>query len=123
PPFDPTGKRYLVSYRVAEPNNNALFRGSFGGESLSIMYQGFTHPATYTRGVHAATNAGLVIAPEVSQWNGTVSEFSVREVLTSTAPTATATDSLGAVVIERRTGLASQRNLFEGRGAGRWNVN
>lgn len=124
PSFTPTvGATYLVSFTANETGGMGRFQLAFGGQDASIIYQGAPSVFTYERAITTSSTDGFVIRPIAVEFSGsTLSNFSIREVLGTNAPTSTWQDANGVPAVEFRSDVATRENVFFGYEAGRRNL-
>ena len=110
------GNYYLISWTITR--SAGTFNGSFGGVGYTYT-QNSSQTVTYST---KAISTGKLIFNPSSDFVGTVSNLSVKQITGPYSPTYNIVDSTGASTYEVRSSLASLGNLFFGTNAGGQNI-
>lgn len=116
---------YQIEITVESPettkDSNSGWEISIGGSDGFEMYEGNFTEHTYTRTIRSGGGNDLVINP-VSNFDGTITNISMRLVTGTTRPTFVIKDSTGENVMEVTSTGADNRNVFIGKGIASYNT-
>ncbi len=109
------GQKYQISW-VVSGRTAGSFSVSLGGVSLT------GNTATGNTAPTATTNGNLIFTP-TSDFNGTISNISVKLITGVSTPIYLILDSTGISTVEARNSIATYLNTFYGKNSGAYNVN
>lgn len=125
-PIANTGTKYYYIKMKVTPtavvdDGTSDFTVTIGGSSPFETYKGSYPSLVYTFGIQSTNDSGLVITP-ISNFSGTISELSVREITGTTIPTMKIQDSTGVSALEIRSSKGENSNVFIGKDSGSRNI-
>lgn len=110
---------YEVTWRCVSPSDSKVSNSGYtitlGGSGEFEMYEGNFFDHRYNRGIRALTaNTKIIIKPE-NQFDGTLTEISVKRIVSNRAPTAFIKDSNGDIVYGVSPTKEELNNVFIGK--------
>lgn len=111
-------KYYQIEVTIVSPSStkasNSGFTISIGDSVVFEMYEGNYTTRTYKRGIQANNGASFVIKPETG-FDGTVTNVSIKEIISTVLPSATLLDANAVVALEFKPTDATKNNVFIGK--------
>ena len=113
---------YLVSFKTNPKLEMDVVTVSIGGSQTYDLYHGTTGASdVYYCGVQSESNGDLVISA-VANWSGTISNITVKQIVTPLVAEHTITDIDGNILDEYRYNCRDLQNIWHGYQTGQMNV-
>ena len=111
-------KLFQVTFRSSVDATDTNILVSVGNSETFPLYG---QPQPYGIGIKSVSDGNLVFTPE-SSFTGTLTEISIKEVISETEGVRKVIDSNEQIALETRSTLANLRNIFIGLNAGKLNT-
>lgn len=120
--FGATGtKRYQITFTVHNNTSGTNFTVTIGNSEPYDLYVGDMATEYQSAGITSISDGDLVFTPE-SDFDGRISDISVKEITAACDPAIYVTDSDAATAFALRAATADDDNIFFGPNSGQWNT-
>lgn len=113
--------QFTINSAVADYEDGNRITVSIGNAFVQDLYFGNYTTQTYSIGIKSVSDGSLIFTPS-SVFDGSLTNISVKEILTPTLPTTIIKDSTDVNAFEARFTTKNLQNVFLGQNAGKYNT-